>query len=56
METSNALEAMRELSPAVVYPFVFTWVHTGARREEVRLLKWEHIDVRPESHPWPSEN
>jgi integrase len=28
----------------VVYPFLFTLAHTGARREEVRLLKWEHID------------
>ena len=40
----EALEAMNEHSPTVVYPFLFTLVHTGARREEIRLLKWEHID------------
>jgi integrase len=28
----------------VVYPFLFTLAYTGARREEVRLLKWDHID------------
>ena len=40
----NLLEATKAHSPTVVYPFVFTLVHTGARREEVRLLKWEQID------------
>ncbi len=43
-EVLEALGAMKELSPTVVYPFVFTLAHTGARREEIRLLKWEHID------------
>jgi integrase len=28
----------------VVYPFIYCLAHTGARREEVRLLKWEHIN------------
>ncbi len=35
---------MKEHSSTVVYPFIFTLVHTGGRREEVRLLTWEHID------------
>ncbi len=35
---------MRTHNPTVVYPFLFTLAHTGARREEVRLLKWDHID------------
>ena len=43
-EIMNLLEATKAHSPTVVYPFIFTLVHTGARREEVRLLKWEHVD------------
>jgi integrase len=43
-EVLEALAAMKELSPTVVYPFIFSLAHTGARREEIRLLKWEHID------------
>jgi len=39
-----ALEATKAHSPTVVYPFIFTLVHTGARWEEIRLLKWEHIN------------
>ncbi len=43
-EIAAALEATKAHSPDVAYPFIFTLVHTGARREEVRLLKWEHVD------------
>ncbi len=43
-EIMAALDATKAHSHDVVYPFIFTLVHTGARREEVRLLKWEHLD------------
>lgn len=43
-EIMAALEAMKVQSPTVVYPFIFTLVHTGARREEVKILKWENIN------------
>lgn len=43
-EMLSVLEAMKAHSPDTVYPFIYCLAHTGARREEVRLLKWEHID------------
>ncbi len=43
-EVIQALAATQAHSPDVVYPFIFALAHTGARREEIRLLKWEHID------------
>ena len=49
-EVLEALEAMKAHSPTIVYPFLFTLAHTGARREEVRLLKWEHHRFRERTH------
>lgn len=43
-EVMTALAATQSHSPTVVYPFIYCLAHTGARREEIRLLKWEHIN------------
>jgi integrase len=42
-EIEEALDAMKEHSE-VVYPYIYCVVHTGARREQVRLIEWEDID------------
>jgi integrase/recombinase XerD len=43
-EVLQLLAAMKDHCPNQVYPFIFCIVHTGARRDEVRCLKWTDID------------
>lgn len=43
-EVNEMLEALFKMSPAVIYPFIFTLTHTGCRRDEVRCLKWDDVD------------
>jgi integrase len=38
------LEKLREHSGDIVYPIIFVITHTGARREEIRALKWADVD------------
>ena len=43
-EIEIMLRDMKIFSSDILYPYVLTLVHTGARRNEVRKLKWKHID------------
>ncbi|MBF0365095.1 MAG: tyrosine-type recombinase/integrase [Oligoflexia bacterium] len=42
-EIKEMLELMKEFSP-VLYPYIFTLAHTGARLAEIRKLKWDKIN------------
>ncbi|OFZ18977.1 MAG: hypothetical protein A2X94_13595 [Bdellovibrionales bacterium GWB1_55_8] len=43
-EVKALLDQLKAHSPKVLFPYVFTIVHTGARRGEVQKLKWEDVD------------
>ena len=43
-EIKEALRLMKEQSPNEVYPLIYTLVHTGARKNEMRKLKWDAVD------------
>ena len=43
-EIKDMLEKMQEHSGDIVYPIIFVITHTGARREEIRTLKWCDVD------------
>lgn len=43
-EIKLALERVKTYSPDVLYPVIYTLIHTGARRSEVMTLKWENVD------------
>ncbi len=43
-EILGLLEGFKTHSPVVLYPFIFTVAHTGARKDEIRCLKWSGVD------------
>ncbi len=43
-EIEVMLQNLKEFSPDFLYPFIYILVHTGARRDEVRNIKWSQID------------
>ena len=43
-EVQTMLEQMKQHSPTIVFPFIYTLVHTGARKNEIRQLRWTDID------------
>lgn len=43
-EIEEMLKNLKEFSPDFLYPFIYILVHTGARRDEVRKLKWSQVD------------
>ncbi len=45
-EVALVLEALKKESPGVVFPFIFSLAHTGARRDEIRQLQWSDIDLQ----------
>ena len=42
-EIADMLGKLKALNP-IIYPFIYTLVHTGARKNEIRLLKWTQVD------------
>ncbi len=45
MEVIAALKDLKRESPWVVFPFIFCLAHTGARRDEIRKLRWSDVDL-----------
>lgn len=43
-EVSESLELLKLESPLVIYSLIFCIAHTGARRDEIRALKWDSVD------------
>lgn len=43
-EIKELLERLKEHSPAILFPIIYTVIHTGARRSEVLNLSWEDLD------------
>jgi integrase len=43
-EIKDMLQLMEEFSPDILYPFIFTLAHTGARLSEIRKLKWARVN------------
>ena len=43
-EIKNMLEDANSNSPKMLYPFLYTIVHTGARRSEIMNLTWIDVD------------
>lgn len=38
IELEKALEGIQEMSPTILYPFIYILAHTGARLDEIRTL------------------
>lgn len=45
-EVETLIQNVRTFSPTVLYPFIYTLAHTGARKGEILKLKREHIDFK----------
>lgn len=43
-EVRLMLELMKEHCPQIILPYIYTLVHTGARKNEIRKLKWPSVD------------
>lgn len=44
IDVMDMLDKMKDHGPTIVYPFIYCLAHSGARREEIRTLKWQDID------------
>ena len=45
-EVKQMLKEMKKHSPEILYPYIFTLAHTGARLGEIRTLKWKWINFK----------
>jgi integrase len=47
-EIKEMLDNLKDHSPNVLYPFIYALCHTGARKSEIRLLRWAQVDFNAE--------
>lgn len=47
-EIQEVLTNAKKFSPDLLHPCLYALIHTGARREEILKLKWEHVDFDTE--------